>query len=66
MRLWSRLPKKLREGLSGFALVFALTMFVLGVQSAYEGIVKRNRDFDKYRWWYPICSYLDPARCPGP
>lgn len=33
---------------------FAITLFFCLVQSAHDGLVKRNRAFDPQRWWYPI------------
>jgi hypothetical protein len=33
---------------------FAVTLFFCLIQSAHDGIVNRNRDFDSQRWWYPI------------
>ena len=51
----------IRHALDGLALFFAITLFFCLIQSAYDGIAKRNRDFDKYRWWYPIYRLVQPS-----
>jgi hypothetical protein len=45
--------------LDGFGLVFAITLFFCLIQSAHDGIAKRNRAHDKDRWWYPICRLVE-------
>jgi SAM-dependent methyltransferase len=45
---------------SGYGTFFAITLFFCLVQSAHDGIVKRNRNFDSQRWWYPIYKILVP------
>lgn len=52
----SRIRPEMRKNLGGIALFLAITMLFCLIQSAIDGVVKRNPDFDKYRWWYPIYS----------
>jgi hypothetical protein len=61
LRLRAWLNPEVRDGLDGLALLFAITLFFCLIQSAYDGIVKRNRDFDSQRWWYPIYGIVHPA-----
>jgi len=42
------------NALRGLGFFFAVTLLFCLAQSAYDGIVKRNRAFDQQRWWYPI------------
>ena len=48
----------IRQWLDGFGLLFAITLFFCLVQSAHDGIAKRNRDLDQSRWWYPVYKTL--------
>jgi len=57
-RLRARIKPEVREWLDGFGLFFAVTLFFCLIQSAHDGIVKRNRQFDSQRWWYPIYTVL--------
>jgi hypothetical protein len=52
---------EIRTGLDGFGLLFAITLLFCPVQSAHEGIVNRNRAYDKDRWWYPIYRLVEPS-----
>jgi hypothetical protein len=45
----------------GFGAFLAITLFFCFVQSAHDGLIKRNRDFDSQRWWYPIYKILKPT-----
>src|SRR5215470_6551881 len=49
---------ELRQAGEGFALFFGITLFFCLMQSAHDGIAKRNPAFDKNRWWYPIAVEL--------
>jgi hypothetical protein len=49
IRTWVR--PDIRQAIDGVGLFFAITL---------DGIVKRNRDFDQYRWWYPIYRAVQP------
>ena len=53
-RCRTRMKPETRNGLDGFAVLFAITLFFCLVQSAHDGLAKRNRSFDPQRWWYPI------------
>jgi hypothetical protein len=33
---------------------------LLSHQSAHDGIMNRNREFDKDRWWYPLYRLVLP------
>ena len=59
LRAW--IKPEVREGLDGFGLFFAITLFFCLIQAAYDGVVHRNRDFDSQRWWYPIYRMAQPA-----
>ena len=52
IRAWMK--PEVRDGLDGFGVLFGITLFFCLLQSAHDGIVNRNRDFDPQRWWYPI------------
>jgi hypothetical protein len=52
---------KVRTWLDGFGLFFAITLFFCLLQSADDGIVNRNRQFDPQRWWYPIYQLIHPG-----
>lgn len=58
IRTWVR--PDIRRATDGVGLFFAITLFFCLIQSAHDGIVKRNRDFDQYRWWYPIYRAVQP------
>ena len=49
LRLRGRIRPEVRNGLDGLALFFAITLFICLVQSAYDGIVKRNHNFDSLK-----------------
>ena len=51
----------IRQAIDGFGLVFAITRFFCLLNSAHDGIVNRNRQFDPQRWWYPIYQAFQPA-----
>ncbi len=53
---------EVRDWLDGFGLLFAITLFFCLIQSAHDGVVNRNHDFDSQRWWYPIYRILNPAK----
>lgn len=53
-----RIRPDVRAGLDGFATVFAITLFFCLLNSAVDGIVNRNRQFDKGRWWYPLYQLI--------
>jgi hypothetical protein len=57
-RLRARIRPDIRKGLDGLVLFIAITLFFCLVQSAHDGIVKRNRAFDDQRWWYPIYRFI--------
>ena len=50
LRLRARINPEVRNGLDGFAVLFAVTLFFCLIQAAHDGIVNRNRDFDPQRW----------------
>ena len=54
LRLRAWIKPEVRDGLDGLGVLLAITLFFCLLQSAHDGIVKRNRDFDSQRWWYPI------------
>jgi hypothetical protein len=60
LRLRAGIKSEVRDGLDGFGVLFAVTLFFCLLQSAHDGIVKRNRDFDTQRWWYPIYRIIHP------
>lgn len=59
LRAWMR--PEVRRWLDGFGAFFAVTLFFCLLQSAHDGIAKRNRDFDSQRWWYPIYRLVNPG-----
>ena len=61
LRLRRWMNPEVRDWLDGFGLLFAITLFFCLIQSAHDGIVNRNRDFDSQRWWYPIYRIFNPA-----
>jgi hypothetical protein len=61
LRLRSWIKPEIRDGLDGLGVVFAITLFFCLIQSAHDGIVNRNHDFDSQRWWYPIYLIVHPA-----
>ena len=48
----------IRAWLDGFGAFFAITLFFCLIAAAHDGVVKRNTQFDKHRWWYPIYKTL--------
>jgi hypothetical protein len=60
-RLRVKIRPEIRTALDGFGLVFAITLFFCLIQSAHDGIAKRNHAFDKDRWWYPIYRLVEPS-----
>jgi hypothetical protein len=60
-RLRARIRPDIRQSFDGFGVVFAVTLFFCLLNAAYDGIVNRNRQFDQYRWWYPIYQMVRPA-----
>ncbi len=56
VRYW--ISPDIRAWLDGFGLFFAITLFFCVIAAAHDGIVKRNRQFDEQRWWYPIYKTL--------
>ena len=58
LRLRARINPEVRNGLDGFAVFLAVTLFFCLIQAAHDGIVNRNRDFDSQRWWYPVYRML--------
>jgi len=48
---WRRTFEKIAPGFGAF---FAITLFFCLVQSAHDGLIRRNRGFNSQRWWYPI------------
>jgi hypothetical protein len=53
-----RIKPEIRDGLDGFGLFFAITLFFCLVQATHDGIINRQRAFDDQRWWYPIYRSL--------
>lgn len=51
---------EVRYWLDGFGMFLAVTLFFCLLQSAHDRIAKRNRDFDRQRWWYPIYRLVHP------
>jgi hypothetical protein len=44
-------------------VLFAVTLFFCLLNSAYDGIANRNRQFDPQRWWYPVYQLItNPPR----
>jgi hypothetical protein len=62
LRLRRWMKPEVRDWLDGFGLLFAITLFFCLIQSAHDGVVNRNHDFDSQRWWYPIYRILNPAK----
>jgi hypothetical protein len=60
-RVRAKVRPDIRQAIDGFGLFFAVTLFFCLIQSAHDGIVKRNRVFDQHRWWYPIYQTVHPA-----
>jgi hypothetical protein len=54
LRLRAWIKPEVRNGLDGFGVLFAVTLFFCLIQSAHDGLVNRNRAFDQDRWWYPV------------
>jgi hypothetical protein len=71
-RLRTRIRPDIRQALDGVAFYFVITLFVCLIQSAHDGIVKRNPAFDQQRWWFPIYKGVtafemkEAANCGGP
>ena len=61
LRLRAWMKPEVRTWLDGFGLLLAITLFFCLLQSAHDGIVNRNRDFDSHRWWYPIYRIVHPS-----
>ncbi|ANW00119.1 hypothetical protein LMTR13_07885 [Bradyrhizobium icense] len=59
-RMRARIKLATRSALDGLSVLFAITLFFCLIQSAHDGIVNRNREFDKDRWWYPIFRMVQP------
>src|SRR4051794_40401273 len=57
-RIRAKMNPSLREWLVGFGAVLSVTLFFSLLQSAHDGLVNRNREFDPQRWWYPIYRFL--------
>ena len=58
LRILETVRPEVRNSLRGFGVLFAITLSFCLIQSAHDGIMKRNRDFDSQRWWYPIYKIL--------
>lgn len=58
-RLRANIRPEIRTELDGFGLLFAI--FFCLVQSGHDGIVNRNRAYDKDRWWYLIYRLVEPS-----
>jgi hypothetical protein len=58
LRIIGTVRPDVRSWIRGFGALFAITLFFCLIQSAHDGIMKRNRDFDSQRWWYPIYKIL--------
>jgi len=59
-RIRALIRSDVRQALDGIALYFAITLFFCLIASAINGVVNRNPDFDRYRWWYPIYKTIQP------
>jgi hypothetical protein len=59
-RVRARVRPDIREAIDGFGVVFAVTLFFCLLNAALEGTVYRNKEFDKYRWWYPVYQLFHP------
>ncbi|NOJ40891.1 hypothetical protein [Bradyrhizobium australiense] len=59
-QLRAKVRPDIRQAIDGFAVFFAMTLFFCLLNSAYDGIVNRNRQFDPQRWWYPIYQLIHP------
>ena len=60
-RLRARIRPDIRQAMDGFGVLFAVTLFFCLLNSAYDGIANRNRQFDPQRWWYPIYQLIHPG-----
>jgi hypothetical protein len=58
LRILGTVRLDVRSWIRGFGTLFAITLFFCLIQSAHDGIMKRNRNFDSQRWWYPIYKIL--------
>ena len=57
----TKMGKARSPQLAGWLWVFfAITLFFCLIQSAHDGLTNRNREFDKYRWWYPVYRLIQP------
>jgi hypothetical protein len=59
-RMRAAIRPDVRQAIDGFGVVFAVTLFFCLLNSAYDGIANRNRQFDPQRWWYPIYRIFHP------
>ena len=50
----------IRQAIDGFGVVFAVTLFFCLLNSAHDGIVNRNTQFDSQRWWYSVYRAFHP------
>jgi hypothetical protein len=60
LRLRRWVKPEVRNWLDGFGVFFAITLFFCLIQSAHDGLTNRTREFDKYRWWYPVYRLIQP------
>ena len=58
LRLRHSIRPDVRGWLDGFGMIVAVTLFFCLLQSAHDGIAKRNPAFDSERWWFPIYRAL--------
>ena len=58
LRLRYAIKPEVRTGLDALGLFFAVTLFFALIQSASDGITKRNPIFDDQRWWIPAYHAL--------
>jgi hypothetical protein len=65
-RIRAKVPPDIRQAIDGFGLIFAVTLFFCLLESAHDGIVNRNRQFDPQRWWYPIYRAFAEAELTRP
>ena len=58
--LRARIRPDIRQAIDSFGVLVAVTLFFCLLNSAYDSIVNRNRQFDSQRWCYPIYRLIRP------
>jgi hypothetical protein len=64
MRLLKQMRAAIRpdilQAIDGFGAVFPIRLFFCLLNAAYDGVAKRNRQFDPERWWHPVYRIFHP------